>query len=205
MAFPVALAAGASLFGGLFGGGTKPSLPKWLLEELQRYSQTDFSNQFIPDKAAWTNQTNANVADVLSQLPVGQDAFNGQLASRGLFTSGEGAKHLYSDVYAPIQRGANAAYAQGQMGYEQARQSGAGTAASLHQNALQMLMQGYSMQKPTPLANVANAVGGLGQQFLGGWANNQLDMSSFNQLLKMYPQFAPQQNQQFNWLGNWSF
>lgn len=192
MAIPgLAIAAGASLFGGLFGGGSKPSLPQWLLDELRNYSNTDFSNQFVPDKQAWQNQTNANVADVLAQLPVNQDAFNGQLASRGFFTSREGMKHLYSDVYAPIQRGANAAYAQGQMGYEQARQAGAGTAASLRQNALQMLVAGYSQQKPTGLANFANTIGGLGNQYLGGWMNNQLDLSSFNQLLKMYPQFAP--------------
>lgn len=179
-------AAGASILGGLFGGGGKSeqALPQWLLDQLKQYSEKDFSNMFVPDKAAFTGATNANIASIMAKLPVSTDQFTGQLASRGLFGSGEGVSHLYSDVYAPIQREANLAAASGLLNYEQLAQQGKQFGAGLHENALQLLTQGYGARKGKD-SNIFDTLGGFGNNWLTGFLQNKQDVGQLNELLPL--------------------
>lgn len=149
MPFPVVAAAGlaAGAAGRFFGGGNQAQLPEYLIKLLRDNARRDRSSMFIPNQQAFTNQTNAQIDEILAQLPVNQEAFNADLASRGIFRSGEAPKALYQDVYAPIARAATSAAVAGQVGYEQIRQRGAIASEQLAMQSLQLLIQGETPQR----------------------------------------------------------
>lgn len=193
MTLPVVLAgAGAvsNILSGLFGGGTKNALPDWLLNELQKASTADYSG-FVPDAGAFQAETNQNIKNILAQLPVAQENFNAQAASRGVFTGGEALTHLYSDAYAPISRNAMTAALQGQTQFAQLKQSGLVAAANARLNALQLATQGFGMKQPTQGARFWNAIGQVGNtatEFgLNQWGADLQNSRDYSQLMQLLP------------------
>jgi len=144
MAFPfVPLAIGAGIAGQILGGKDQPGqLPPEVLAEILRAVKLDRSSMYIPDRDTFMAGIQANIDEILSGIAPGVEAFNADLASRGIFRSGEAPKELYRNVYAPIARAATSAATQGAIGYEQLRIQGASAAQQQALQALQLLVQG---------------------------------------------------------------
>jgi hypothetical protein len=101
-------------------------------------------NMTIPSEAAWSANSNAQIADIMAQLPVGREAFNADLASRGLSSSGEATKNLYSSVYAPIGRAAATVGSQNMLGYQSMKMQAEQQNQQAMMQALQMLVGGQA-------------------------------------------------------------
>jgi hypothetical protein len=164
---PLAIAgmgAGASLLGGLFGGGggSEPAAPQWLIDLLRSEAGGGVQGAFLPDKGAYQEQLQTQLAQIMSQLPVGMEQFNAQAAARGVFGAGEGMTSLYRDVVNPIFQTAASTTARSNLGYAQAYQQGSMQAEQFRQNALQMLVQASLAQKEGSPSGFQRAMGGVG-------------------------------------------
>jgi hypothetical protein len=150
---PLAIAgmgAGASLLGGLFGGGggSEPAAPQWLIDLLRSEAGGGVQGAFLPDKGAYQEQLQTQLAQIMSQLP------------------GEGMTSLYRDVVNPIFQTAASTTARSNLGYAQAYQQGSMQAEQFRQNALQMLVQASLAQKegsPSGFQRVMGGVGNIGE------------------------------------------
>jgi len=138
-----AIGLGGSMLGRLLGSGGG-GLPKSIENLLMEIIRGQRMNVTMPDKTTWQANTNAQIADVLAQLPVSQEAFNADLASRGMFSAGEAPKNLYSQVYAPIARSAATVGTQGMLGYEQMKMNAEQMRQQQMMQALQMLVSGQA-------------------------------------------------------------
>ena len=162
------ISAGASLLGGLFGGGggTEGAAPQWLIDMLRGEAGGGVQGAFLPDKAAYDEELQAQLAEIMSQLPVGMEQFSAQAAARGVFGAGEGMTSLYRDVVNPIFRTAATTTAQSKLGYAKAYQAGSMQAEQFRQNALQMLVQATLARKgkdPSGFQRFMGGVGNLGE------------------------------------------
>lgn len=110
MAFPLAaigIGAGASILGDLLGGGgSGPQIPDWLeallRDEIAQVRSDDYSGAGEGIRA----KAQAQIDQILSQLPIAQENFEADLARRGISGAAEGTTRLYRDVYAPIAQSA---------------------------------------------------------------------------------------------------
>lgn len=166
--WPIVAGGAASLAGGLFGGGggTEPAAPQWLIDMLRGEAGKGVQGAFLPDRAAYDEALQAQLAEIMGQLPVGMEQFSAQAAARGVFGAGEGMTSLYRDVVSPIFRTAATTTAQSQLGYAQAYQRGSMQAEQFRQNALQMLVQATLAQKqrqPTGFQRFMGGIGNLGE------------------------------------------
>ncbi len=154
----------AGLVGGLFGGGgTEGAAPQWLIDMLRGEAGAGVSGAFLPDKAAYDEELQAQLAEIMGQLPVGMQGFSEQAAARGVFGAGEGMTSLYRDVVSPIFRTAATTTAQSKLGYAKAFQAGSMQAEQFRQNALQMLVQATLAQKEKQPGGFQRFMGGVGQ------------------------------------------
>lgn len=99
---------------------------------------------FLPDKGEYDAALKAQLDELFARLPAGEEAFNADLASRGIFRSGEAPKNLYSSVYAPIARAGASAIAQSNLGYAQRFQQGRIAEEQVGLSKLQLKGQGYA-------------------------------------------------------------
>lgn len=151
-----AIGVGINALGGLLKGGQKtPQLPKEVMDLLYQNARMDRSSMFIPDQAAFTASINSRIADILSQIAPGMEAFNADRAARGTFSSGEATTQAYRTVYAPIARAATGAATEGAVQYEGLRQRGAIAADSARQNALGLLAGSSGRSIDQDLGDVA--------------------------------------------------
>lgn len=162
---PVALGVStlaSSLIGGK-SGGTEPTAPAWLIDMLKGEAAGGVSGAFLPDKSAYDENLQAQLAQLMSQMGVNVEQFNVGAASRGVFGAGEGMTSLYRDVVNPIFQTAASTTAGSNLAYTQAFQRGSMQAEGFRQNALQMLVQ----------ATLGRAPGGQGpwDRFGGGMQN----------------------------------
>jgi len=132
----------SSLAGGLLGGGGKaPKVPQYLMDlVLAQYKNQNYTG-FLPDKEAYDRSMRSDVDQIMSQLPVSMDAFESNLASRGVSGAGEAAKFQYRDVIAPITSAAAGAVAKGNLGYAEAYQRGSIEEAHMRSQSLNQLIQ----------------------------------------------------------------
>lgn len=158
------IGAGASLLGGLFGGGggTEGAAPQWLIDMLKQEAGGGVQGAFLPDKRAYQAQLQTQLSQIMGQLPVGMEQFSSQAAARGVFGAGEGMTSLYRDVVNPIFQTAAATTAQSNLGYAQAYQQGSMQAEGFRQNALQMLVQATLAQKEKQPSGFQRFMGGIG-------------------------------------------
>lgn len=112
--------------------------PNAQIDKIIRGLASDRYSGFMPDSQPYTASIEAQIADLLAQIPAGEEAFNADIASRGTFSAGEATKGLYSTVYAPIARAGASAIAQGNLGLEQARQQGYGMQQNARFQAVQL-------------------------------------------------------------------
>lgn len=163
MAFPFLLAggvAGAKAIGDLLSSGDE-GIPSWLIDELRGMAGERNYNGFLPDKSAWDADLKAKLADVYATLPVGVENFNADLASRGIFRSGEAPKNLYGQIYAPIARTAASAVASSNLGYSQQYQQGMQFGANLRQNYYNMLLQAVMQRQPSAAGTLGGSLSDL--------------------------------------------
>lgn len=71
------------------------------LKELQSFTDASNYTGYLPSESLYQQQAQADSQLVLDQLPFQVEEFNSQLASRGIFSSGEATKFLYNQVYDP--------------------------------------------------------------------------------------------------------
>lgn len=126
------ISAGASLLGGLLSKKDY-GLPDWFVKDLQKYAGQnrysgflggDSMSGFLPDKGVFDASLQAKLDEFGAQLGINQEAFNTDLASRGIYSAGEAPKFLYQDVMAPIYRAGASATAQSQLEYSKMYQQG---------------------------------------------------------------------------------
>jgi len=169
---PLAIAGigmGANILGKLMGGGQPQSaqVPSWLSDMLRDEVRNFRSDDFMVDTGAFSALGEAESQQILSQLPVGMEAFNAEAASRGVFTSGEGMSNLYRNVVAPVYGMAETARSRRTVQGEQLRLQGATQAEQLRQQLLQMLagtirpemkQKGFGQQ----IGDLLTEIGGFG-------------------------------------------
>lgn len=108
--------------GKAFGGGNKSNGGlSWMEQKLYEYAYDGKYEGFLPNESVFQEQAKADEARVLAELPISVEAFNSDLASRGIYSSGEASKHLYGQVYAPIAREMASVRASARLGFMQAR------------------------------------------------------------------------------------
>jgi|GEM_PF-3948308 len=136
--------AGGKILGGIAGGllgGDTPQIPSYIKDLLlARYKSESYSG-FMPDREAYDRSMRADIDEVMAGLPVGMDAFNSNLAARGISGAGEAAKYQYADVVAPIARAASNAVVKSNLGYAEAYQQGSIAAEGMHSQSLNSLLQ----------------------------------------------------------------
>jgi len=169
MAFPlIPLAIGGGLALKSFAGKeTVPQLPPEVIAQIMAAVRRDRSTMYFPDESTFLQKADADVADILSQLPVAQEAFNAQAASRGVFRSGEALTNLFSTVYAPIARAASQAKISNRLAYQDLRFRAQSTAENQALQALQLLVGAIRPQggDTTALQDAAYDIGDLAQYF----------------------------------------
>jgi len=151
--------------GGLFGGGggTEAAAPQWLIDMLRGEAGRGVQGAFLPDKAAYEQEFQTQLSQIMAGLPVVMEQFSAQAAARGVFGAGEGMTSLYRDVVNPIFQTAASAQARSQLGYAQAYQRGSMQAEQFRQNALQMLVQATLAQKERQPTGFQRFMGGIGE------------------------------------------
>ncbi len=161
------ISAGVGIAGDLLSSKDQ-GLPDWLIDELTSYAQQNRTDGFLPDKAVFDQNLNTQLAEFLSQIPAGEEAFNTDLASRGIFQSGEAPKNLYSSVYAPIARAGASAVGRSNVQFAQLTQQGNIAAAQNQQQKYRLLIDSMLNRQPSTLGSIGNALsdaGGLGLQY----------------------------------------
>lgn len=116
----------------------KPDPNKWLHDRIKRSLDQYRQDRYVPDRAAFDANRDATIEGIMSQLPASIEAFNADAASRGLFSSGEAQRNLYSDAINPIAQSALQAGTQANVQYEQIRQRGLIAGDQYYQNLLQL-------------------------------------------------------------------
>ena len=74
---------------------------------------------FLPDEETFEADLQAQLDEIFAQLPGGIEAFQADLATRGVFGSGEATGALYRDVYAPVARAGASAVASSRLSFQQ--------------------------------------------------------------------------------------
>jgi len=183
----LAVSAGISALGGLFGGGssstpTPVAQDKQLMNLLRSEAARDMTTGFLPDEGAYNASMKAEVDSIMSRLPAGITDFNADLASRGVFGSGEAPKRMYADVFAPLAREATLATTRGRREYQGLKVQGMSAAEQLRQGKINSLMSYIQSREAneTSLLRGEDGGGGFGDSLmgLGGdiaglWAANQ--------------------------------
>jgi hypothetical protein len=161
MAFPWLLAASgvASIFGSGSSRGNV-EIPDWLQDILRQGAAGEGLEGFQPDSDVFMESINAQVDEILAQLPVAQEAFNADAAARGVFGSPESLKNLYADVYSPIARSATSVATQGLVGLEGLKQQGAFQAAQVPLQYANILGGLYGQNRSS--GGVRGAIGDIG-------------------------------------------
>ena len=102
-----------------------PSVVPKLKERIQfnKFQERILSEErftgFLPDEATFEADLEARLDEIFAQLPGGIEAFQADLATRGIFGAGEAPAALYRDVYAPIARAGASAVAGSRLAFQE--------------------------------------------------------------------------------------
>ena len=156
------IGAGSSILGNILGGKDE-GVPSWMIDELRNNANSTSTTGFLPDKAVWDRMMNAQVQDAMGGLGAGIENFNTDLASRGIYGSGEAPKNLYSNVYAPVARSVSSAVTNANLGYAQSYQQGMESAAQIRANYSQQLLAALQNRTPTTAGAIGGGLTDIGQ------------------------------------------
>jgi len=111
--------------------------------DMQRLLMRDNSNLsgLVPELDPFEDAINARFEQILSQVPFAMEGFNADLASRGIYSSGEAPGAMYRDVLAPVAGQLASVATQGRLQFEGMRQQGAMTRAQIKEQQLQRALQ----------------------------------------------------------------
>jgi len=118
---------------------------------LQQRAQEQNFTGFMPDRGLFDAYIQAQIDAAMGRLPFNEEAFNANLASRGLFTAGEAPKYLYSDVYAPVASAIAQSTTQGNLQFAGMQQQGAIAAESAMSNRIGMYINWLLSQQQLEL------------------------------------------------------
>jgi hypothetical protein len=190
MPFPLipVITAGAGILGQALSGKDKPGqLSPEVLKLIMDAVRQDRSSAYLPDESTYMAGIQSQIDEILAGIPVGQEAFNTDLASRGIFRSGEAPKELYRNVYAPIARAATSAAVQGRIGYENLRFNALSTANQQQLQALQLLVSGSTPQggQTSMFQDFLSGIGQGATQIGASMFQNQQFLSQIEQYKKL--------------------
>ena len=155
-----AIGAGLSLFGDLTDDS---GMPQYYIDMLRKQAQNQDYSGFLPDESVFMDSAQADIDEFLGSAPFGRESFNTDLASRGIYSSGEAPKHLYNQVYAPIARAGTGAITKAHLGYAQAYQQGSFQEAQLKASYMSMLGNALMSQTPSITSKIGGNIGAIGK------------------------------------------
>ena len=167
---------GAGQVIGAIAGGTakRPEMPEYIRQMMMEMYDLDTYAGFLPDDEAFERSYWGKVNETMSRLPVAKEAFNAELASRGLHGAGEAPKYMYSDVYAPVARSVAGVAAETGLARAEMRQRGAIATQQLRAQTYDTLMRYYIAELGGRYEDYFADISGR-NQFWGGLA----EMGSF--------------------------
>lgn len=142
-----------------------------IINELQAFYRQNRSGRLAPDIQAYKQVQETETAQILSTLPFSKEAFQADVASRGIFGAGEAPKNLYRDVYAPVAQGVAGVQAKFGLGLEEARRTALVQEAQIRQQALNSLLQAI-IAKEEYTTSWSEAFLGIGSSILGSAAGS---------------------------------
>lgn len=146
----------------------KDILPDWGRHRLMEMADSERFSGFLPDQAKFDQALKSKLDEFMAQLPIGEEAFNADLASRGVFGAGEAPAAMYRDVYAPIARAGATAIGQSELDYSNTLLSARIQGEQLYQNAVNALIDAVMKNDLTRLqqgfdwSGLMKSVGKLG-------------------------------------------
>lgn len=139
--------------------------------------RTARGTSFVPDEGAFNAQADADIEDILAQIPVGEEALEAEFASRGTNVSPGTVGALIREVRAPAIRAAGSVRAQSRLNFQRAKIAGT-TAQNQVLNQLYQILAGITNRTTTGQSTGPNQLGagfadigqfafefGLGEQF----------------------------------------
>lgn len=94
---------------------------------------------FLPDKGAYMAELQGTLTEYAAQLGVNREAFEANLAGRGISGAGQATETRYRDVTAPVMRAGGQAVRQSFLDYLQAYQRGSIAAEGFRQQSISRL------------------------------------------------------------------
>ncbi len=134
---------------------------------LKRQASGENFSGFLPNESIFQEQMEAQFEQIKSFLPISQEAFNADAASRGVFRSGEAQKFLYRDVYAPIAQSLASVSAKSRLAFQEAQLRARLGIAQLKQGAASTLFEGNIRRDELEAQRRSALFGGLGSAFGG--------------------------------------
>ena len=196
-----AITAGGKILEGLFQSDPEPAkLPAWYIEELFAALDESREGGFVPDESAFNQNlrpnrrsfdqaTNAQIQNALAQIPAGEEAFNTQVASRGIYGAGEAPKELYGSVYAPIARNVAEISSQNNLAFERLDLQGRGQMAQ-NRISYQNLLRQTNLDREQIRTAILTLMRNPGQGNVGD-PNRGNRGSSLYEQYRGYGQFRP--------------
>jgi len=146
----------------------KDSPERRMQNQLEAMAMQERYTGFMPNQQVFEDDLRASLAGIGAQLPYAQEAFNADLASRGLYSAGEAPKYMYKDVVAPITREMTSAVTRSKLAYAQQFQQGRMAEEQMRQNYMQSWVnwlvankQIEAQIKMAKMQSSGNALGGL--------------------------------------------
>lgn len=122
---------------------TTPGSGDWIKKQLVSRYENERYDGFLPDREVYDQYVDTSVEEIMAGLPVAEEQYEADLASRGIRSSGEATKYKYQQVYAPVAREAAAVATRANLAYAQAYQQGSIAAEETKYKNLQALMNFY--------------------------------------------------------------
>lgn len=136
-------------------------------KELEARAKQNRFTGFLPDKQLFEDDLNASLDSIKADLPYDMEAYNADLASRGIYSSGEAPKHMYRSVVAPVAREMAGAVTRSKLAYSQQYQQGMMAEAEMEANYMNMMMNWIIENKRIKAREDAQRSSFIGSLFSG--------------------------------------
>jgi hypothetical protein len=149
-------------------GPKKPTLESKMQNQLEELAMQERYTGFMPDKALLEEDLMNSLEGIKAELPYAEEAFNADLASRGMYSAGEAPKYMYKDVVAPVARAMTSAVSSSKLAYAGQYQQGMMAQEQTRQNYMNMMMNWILENKRIKAQRDAASGGFLSDLFAGG-------------------------------------
>lgn len=144
-----------------------PSLESKMQNQLETLAMQERYTGFMPDKALFEEDLMNSLEGIQAELPYAEEAFNADLASRGMYSSGEAPKYMYKDVVAPVARAMTSAVSSSKLAYAGQYQQGMMAQEQMRLNYINTMMNWILENKRIKAQRDAASSGFLSDIFTG--------------------------------------